>query len=304
MSSSKMTVFLKKIDWLLPNGAVSVRIAPENTPGSISPGEVPLRKWSRPNPRPARRRRKPKGRKNLRKHLFSRNPFHSTHVGDKISCEDVIQSDEVIATVLHRSPTTSQPEPYSPALSSTSFLVPSPVPSSFVSSPSPSLFMDSPPSSPCVASPVSPAPEPSSAPAIVHPTPLPHVPVQAPSSQLVMGPTPPLMSPSLIIEKVERFNELHNYYISNYNKMTHDAKCYAYYWCQKFWDDFMSSAHIAKQQRNGNSEAYYSYGDNEGAPATESCRLDENEIIFPSDVLDQLSDIPGVLEMAVEMGYL
>ncbi|XP_048858631.1 uncharacterized protein LOC125726371 [Brienomyrus brachyistius] len=330
MSSLKTTVFLKKIDWLLPNGAVSVRIAPETTPGSISPGPTHNRNGGRrrkcrtgppasdpltvsavigstplpvaasrsqpgtargrkttsglSGPRRKRKRRKGPYTKNLRKLPFSSNPFDSTYVDDKISCEDVTQSDDEIATILHQAPSVLQPEPCSPALSSTSFLFPSPVPSSFVSSPSPSFLMDSAPSSPSVASPVSPAPEPSSAPAKVHPTPLPHVPVQdtAPSSQQ-------FMSPSVVIAKMERFDSLHNYYISNYNKMTYDARCLAYFWCQQFWNEFMSSVHICKQQRNRNSERH---------------RLDEDEVKLPSDALDQLGDIQGVLEMAVEMGFL
>ncbi|XP_072561189.1 uncharacterized protein [Paramormyrops kingsleyae] len=329
MSALNATVCLWRIDWLLPNGAVSVRIAPEDIPGSVSHGRTSTSRGGRrakcctgpPASDPlttsrglsGRRRRRQKGpfTKNLRKLLccsstVSGNPFDSTHVGDNIPCEDLRQCDNEVAAILHGAPSVTQPEPCSPALSSTSFLFPSPVPSSFVSSPSPSLslslFMDSPPSSPLIASPVSPAP--SSAPAPVHPTPLRPVPAQAtaPSSQLVTGPTPPFMSPADVIEKMERFNTLYNYYLNNYCHMTYEANCFAYYWCQQWWNEFVSAVNICKQWRNRSSEAPYSYGDNEGGPMRHS--TDEDELIFPSDMLDQLSAIPGVLEMAVELGYL
>ncbi|XP_072563768.1 uncharacterized protein [Paramormyrops kingsleyae] len=347
MSALNATVCLWRIDWLLPNGAVSVRIAPEDIPGSVSHGRtstsggghrrkcrtgppapssitVSAATSSTPSPvatsrgqqgsgrrrntaggRSGRRnwRKKQKGpfTKNLQNLVrFSNcklgNPFDSTQVGEKIPCEDLTQSDDEVATILCRTPSMSEPEPEpcSPAFSSTSFLVPSPIPSSFVSSPSPSFFTDSPPPSPHVVSHVSPAPHPSSTPAMVHPTPPYQVPAH-PSSQLVTGPTPPFMSPSVVFEKMERFNKLHNYYLSNYPKMTYEAKCLTYHWCIQFWSEFLNAISICKQGRDQNLEAHYTYVDN---------WVDEAEVIFPNDALDQLSAIPGVLELAVEMGYL
>ncbi|XP_072566443.1 uncharacterized protein [Paramormyrops kingsleyae] len=355
MSVSKMTVCLKKIDWLLPNGALSVRIAAEKSPGSISHGPTSSRNGGRRTGPPASvpltlsaatecapipvsnsrcqpssgcrrhmtrglagrkrrcKRRKGPFTKNLRKLLSCSNtnlgnPFESGQVGSKIPCVDLTQNDEEIAAILHQAPSMSQPEPCSPALSSTSFLYPSPVPSSFASSPplSPSVFMDSPPPSPCVASPVSPAPGPSSVPVSVHPTPLCQVPAQDtdPSPQLVPGPTPPFISPSVVIEKMERFNWLHKYYLDNYCKMTYEARCFAYQSCQQLWIEFLSAVDICKQWRNRNSNACYSYSGSEGAPATRRHSTHVDEAIFADDELDQLSVIPGVLEMAAEMGCL
>ncbi|XP_048886284.1 uncharacterized protein LOC125751473 isoform X1 [Brienomyrus brachyistius] len=340
MSALNASVYLQRIDSFLPNGAVSVRIAPEDIPGSVSHGRtstssggrqkkcrtgppapssqtisgsapIPLatsraqqgrrRRRNTAGGRSGRRKKckKQKGpfTKNLQNLLTFSNPFDSIQVGDKIPCVDLTQSDDEVATILCRTPSMSEPEPCSPAFSSTSFLFPSPVPSSFASSPSPSFFTDSPPPSPCVVSPVSPSPHPSSPPATVHPTPLYQVPAQAaaPSSELVTGPTPLLISPSVVFEKMERFNKMHNFYLCNYSKMTYDAKCLAHYWCNQFWNDFQHAVYICKQGKNQNSENHYSYGDNEGAQA---------ELIFDDEALDQLSAIPGVLEMAVEMGYL
>lgn len=234
------------------------------------------------------------------------NPFDCTQVGDNVPCEDLTQSDDEIVNILCHAPSMSQPEPCSPVFSSTSYLFLSPVPSSFVSSPSPSFFRNFPPSSPRIASSVSPSPGSSMAPAMVHLTPLCPVPVQAtpPSSQLATGSTPPFMSPSVVFEKMERCYRLNNYYISNYYNMSYEARCFAYYWCQQYWNRFLSTFNICKQQRNQNSEVYYAYGDNDVAPAARKHRTEEDEVIFPSDALHQLSVIPGVLEIAVEMGYL
>ncbi|XP_048854145.1 uncharacterized protein LOC125721950 [Brienomyrus brachyistius] len=275
MSIVKTTVNLQRIDWLLPKGAVSVRIAPEYIPGPVGRGQTSSSDAGR------------------RKKCRTRPPAASsltTSASPGSAAIPVATSRGQQGTGRRRKTAGGrsgrrrrydqqkglEPKPSSPTFSSSSFLFPSSAPSPFVSSPF--LFMGSSVLSPHLLTPVSPAPHPYSAPGLVHLTPL----LQAPAQAVAAS------------SHLEKFYWLYNYYVTKYSKMTYDAKCFTEYWCQEFWNRHLNEINLAKQGKNE---------DNEGTHSTKRRRIDEDEFIFPIDALEQLSTMPRAQEMGVEMGY-
>ncbi|XP_048854216.1 uncharacterized protein LOC125722002 [Brienomyrus brachyistius] len=274
MSIVKTTVNLQRIDWLLPKGAVSVRIAPEYIPGPVGRGQT--------SSSDAGRRKKCRTRPPAASSLTtSASPGSAAiPVATSRGQQGTGRRRKTVGGRSGRRRRYDQqkglePKPSSPTFSS-SFLFPSSAPSPFVSSPF--LFMGSSVLSPHLVTPVSPTPHPYSAPGMVHLTPL----LQAPAQAVAAS------------SHLEKFYWLYNYYVTKYSKMTYDAKCFTEYWCQEFWNRHLNEINLAKQGKNE---------DNEGTHSTKRRRIDEDEFIFPIDALEQLSTMPRAQEMGVEMGY-